>query len=79
MKSEAVVDFLAAHTNTEMENIESLEVGNVALTKHDICYLPCSMHMVQIALWKLFFDGSKTDTLIGAGIVIEDPKGVIFT
>lgn len=74
MKGQAVADFLAAHSCTKMKNIESLKVGNVELTQYDICYLLSSIHILRIVPWKLFFDGSKTNTSAGVGIVIEDPK-----
>lgn len=75
MKGQVVGDILTAHSSTEMGNIESLEIGNVELIKHSIRYFSNSIHMVQIMPWKLFFYGSKTNTLIGVWIVIEDPKG----
>ncbi|XP_021807646.1 uncharacterized protein LOC110751480 [Prunus avium] len=33
---------------------------------------------VQIKPWKLFFDGSRSESTAGAGIVIEDPFGAKF-
>lgn len=36
MKAQVVANFLAAYPSAKMETLESLEIGNIELTKHGI-------------------------------------------
>ncbi|CAL8152345.1 unnamed protein product [Prunus armeniaca] len=45
------------------------------LNRAHIC-LNNPIYSVHLTLWKLYFDGSKTDLASGAGIVLKDPLGI---
>ncbi|XP_040372982.1 uncharacterized protein LOC112194544 [Rosa chinensis] len=60
-----------------------LEVAATTLDRQDLACLPeyATLYQATISLqpWVLYFDGSRTDTLAGAGIVLENPAGDRFS
>ncbi|KAI5353032.1 hypothetical protein L3X38_005924 [Prunus dulcis] len=76
VKGQAVADFLADHLGEEIENMDSLDIANAnLLTRAHVC-LNNPIYSIHLTLWKLYFDGSKTDKASGAGVVLEEPLGV---
>ncbi|CAL2255260.1 unnamed protein product [Prunus armeniaca] len=76
IKGQAVADFLADHPREEIENMNFMDIANAyILNRAHIC-LNNPIYSVHLTLWKLYFDGSKTDLASGAGIVLEDPLGI---
>ncbi|KAI5335374.1 hypothetical protein L3X38_025507 [Prunus dulcis] len=76
VKGQAVADFLAGHPGEEIEDINSLVIENADLLTRAHTCLNNPIHSVHLTLWKLYFDGSKTDVTSGAGIVLEEPLGI---
>ncbi|CAL2237907.1 unnamed protein product [Prunus armeniaca] len=77
IKGQAVADFLADHLGEEIENMEFMDIANADLLTRAHTYLNNPIYSVHLIPWKLYFDGSKTDLAFGAGIVLEDPLGII--
>ncbi|CAL8087069.1 unnamed protein product [Prunus armeniaca] len=77
VKGQAVVDFLADHPGEEIENMDSLDIKNADLLTRAHTCLNNPIYSVHLTPWKLYFDGSKTDVASGAGIVLEDPLGIV--
>ncbi|KAI5313407.1 hypothetical protein L3X38_042581 [Prunus dulcis] len=76
IKGQAVADFLADHLGEEIENMDSMDIANAnPLARAHTC-LNNPIYSVHLTPWKLYFDGSKTDSASGAGIVLEDPLGI---
>ncbi|CAL2229696.1 unnamed protein product [Prunus armeniaca] len=76
VKGQAVADFLADHPGEEIENMDSLDIGNADLLTRAHTCLNNPIYSVHLTPWKLYFDGSKTDVTSGAGIVLEEPLGI---
>ncbi|KAI5312508.1 hypothetical protein L3X38_041681 [Prunus dulcis] len=77
VKGQAVADFLADHLGEEIENMDSLDIANAdLLTRAHTCFNN-PIYSAHLTPWKLYFDGSKTDVASGAGIVLEEPLGII--
>ncbi|CAL8152309.1 unnamed protein product [Prunus armeniaca] len=75
-KGQAMADFLAGHPREEIENMDSLDIANADLLTRAHTCLNNPIYSVHLTPWKLYFDGSKTDTASGAGIVLEEPLGI---
>ncbi|KAI5350637.1 hypothetical protein L3X38_003528 [Prunus dulcis] len=56
--------------------MDYMDIANAdPLTRAHTC-LNNPFYSVHLSPWKLYFDGSKTDSASGAGIVLEDPLGI---
>ncbi|CAL2229234.1 unnamed protein product [Prunus armeniaca] len=77
VKGQAVVDFLADHPGEEIENMDSLDIKNADLLTRAHTCLNNPIYSVHLTPWKLYFNGSKTNVASGAGIVLEDPLGIV--
>ncbi|XP_062003261.1 uncharacterized protein LOC133720801 [Rosa rugosa] len=79
VKGQAIADFLAHHPILEVTEICELEVA--AITSERPYPEPASGHQATIMLqpWVLYFDGSRTETMAGAGIALENPAGEHFS
>ncbi|CAL8168358.1 unnamed protein product [Prunus armeniaca] len=53
--------------------MDSMDIANADLLTRAHTCLNNPIYSVHHAPWKLYFDGSKTDSASGAGIVLEDP------
>ncbi|CAL2228426.1 unnamed protein product [Prunus armeniaca] len=76
IKGQGVADFLANHPGEEIENMDSMDIANVDLLTRAHTCLNNPIYSVHLTPWKLYFDGSKTDSASRAGIVLEDPLGI---
>ncbi|XP_024197604.1 uncharacterized protein LOC112200825 [Rosa chinensis] len=63
IKGQALAQFLADHPSIEIEDMENAEIDTTQVGQ--MYHEP----------WLLYFDGSSTSDLAGAGIVIESPTG----
>ncbi|XP_024156391.1 uncharacterized protein LOC112164432 [Rosa chinensis] len=83
VKGQAIADFLAHHPTLEVPTLKELEIACTTTTRPDKACIPeyAVWYQATISLqpWVLFFDGSRTDTLAGAGIVLENPAGDRFS
>ncbi|XP_040364410.1 uncharacterized protein LOC121049974 [Rosa chinensis] len=83
VKGQAIADFLAHHPQLEIPVLKELEIACNATTRPDKAYIPEYEVWYQATIflqpWVLFFDGSRTDALAGAGIVLENPAGDRFS
>ncbi|XP_024164584.1 uncharacterized protein LOC112171668 [Rosa chinensis] len=83
VKGQAIADFLAHHPTLEIPALKELEIACTNTTRPDLACIPeyavCYQATVSLQPWVLFFDGSRTDTLAGAGIVLENPAGDRFS
>ncbi|CAL2228300.1 unnamed protein product [Prunus armeniaca] len=78
VKGQAVADFLADHPGEEIENMDYLDIANIdMLTRAHTC-LNNPIYLVHLTPWKLYFDGSKTDIVSEAGIVLEEPLKIRY-
>ncbi|XP_024172024.1 uncharacterized protein LOC112178037 [Rosa chinensis] len=82
VKGQAIADFLAHHPMLDIPAVRDLEVAAEATDLPDLGCLPeyVTLYQATISLqsWVLYFDGSRTDTLAGAGVVLENPVGDRF-
>ncbi|XP_024196051.1 uncharacterized protein LOC112199236 [Rosa chinensis] len=83
VKGQAIADFLAHHPMLDVPPVRDLEVATETLDCLDLACLPeyASLYQATVSLqpWVLYFDGSCTDTLAGAGVVLENPAGDHFS
>ncbi|XP_024195631.1 uncharacterized protein LOC112198745 [Rosa chinensis] len=83
VKGQAIADFLAHHPQLETPVLKELEIAYNATTRPDTACIPEYEVWYQATIflqpWVLFFDGSRTDTLAGAGIVLENPASDRFS
>ncbi|XP_024156341.1 uncharacterized protein LOC112164370 [Rosa chinensis] len=83
VKGQAIADFLAHHPMLEIPTVKELEIAAATITRPDLARVPELEIWYQAAVclhpWVLFFDGSRTETLAGAGIVLENPAGDRFS
>ncbi|KAM5551975.1 hypothetical protein ABKV19_026713, partial [Rosa sericea] len=83
VKGQAIADFLAHHPMLDVPAVRDLEVAATTLDRPDLACLPeyAGLYQATVALqpWVLYFDGSRTDTLAGAGIALENPAGDHFS
>ncbi|XP_024190662.1 uncharacterized protein LOC112194676 [Rosa chinensis] len=83
VKGQAIADFLAHHPTLEIHALKELEIACTNTTRPDLACIPeyAVWYQATVSLqpWVLFFDGSRTDTLAGAGIVLENPAGDRFS
>ncbi|XP_024190475.1 uncharacterized protein LOC112194472 [Rosa chinensis] len=83
VKGQAIADFLAHHPTLEIPALKELEIACTNTTRPDLACIPeyAVWYQATVSLqpWVLFFDGSRTDTLAGAGIVLENPAGDRFS
>ncbi|XP_024195167.1 uncharacterized protein LOC112198299 [Rosa chinensis] len=83
IKGQAIADFLAHHPMLEIPTSKELEIASTTVTRPDLARIPeyavWYQATVYLQPWVLFFDGSRTDTLAGAGIVLENPAGDRFS
>ncbi|KAM5585183.1 hypothetical protein ABKV19_004533, partial [Rosa sericea] len=81
VKGQAIADFLAHHPMLDVPAVRELEVATIGFP--DRACLPeyTTLYQATVSLqpWILFFDGSRTETLAGAGIVLENPAGDRFS
>ncbi|XP_016650487.1 PREDICTED: uncharacterized protein LOC107881363 [Prunus mume] len=76
IKRQAIADFLADNPGEEIENMDSMDIANADLLTRAHSCLNNPIYSVHLTPWKLYFDGSKTDSASGAEIVLEDPRGI---
>ncbi|XP_024199795.1 uncharacterized protein LOC112202995 [Rosa chinensis] len=83
VKGQAIADFLAHHPTLEIPALKELEIASTTTTRPDLARIPeyAVWYQATVSLqpWVLFFDGLRTDTLGGAGIVLENPTGDHFS
>ncbi|XP_024172220.1 uncharacterized protein LOC112178292 [Rosa chinensis] len=83
VKGQAIADFLAHHPTLEIPTLKELEIASTTMTRPDLARIPeyavWYQATVYLQPWVLFFDSSRTDTLAGAGIVLENPAGDHFS
>ncbi|XP_040361689.1 uncharacterized protein LOC112203363 [Rosa chinensis] len=83
VKGQAIADFLAHHPMLDVPAVRDLEVAATTLDHPDLACLPeyAALYQATVSLqpWVLYFDGSRTDTLAGAGVVLENPAGDRFS
>ncbi|KAM5551438.1 hypothetical protein ABKV19_026329, partial [Rosa sericea] len=83
VKGQAIADFLAHHPMLDVPAVRDLEVAATTLDRPDLACLPeyAALYQATVSLqpWVLYFDGSRTDTLAGAGIALENPAGDHFS
>ncbi|XP_024156032.1 uncharacterized protein LOC112164019 [Rosa chinensis] len=83
VKGQAIVDFLAHHPMLDVPTVRDLEVAAEAVSRPDLACLPeyAMLYQSTVSLqpWVLYFDGSRTDTLAGVGVVLENPAGDRFS
>ncbi|XP_040364318.1 uncharacterized protein LOC121049925 [Rosa chinensis] len=83
VKGQAIADFLAHHPMLDVPAVRDLEVAATTLDRQDLACLPeyATLYQATISLqpWVLYFDGSRTDTLAVAKIVLENPTGDRFS
>ncbi|XP_024164406.1 uncharacterized protein LOC112171456 [Rosa chinensis] len=83
VKGQVIADFLAHHPMLDVPNVKELEIVTATTTQPDLVRIPeyAIWYPATISLqpWILFFDGSRTETLAGAGIVLENPAGDHFS
>ncbi|KAM5583914.1 hypothetical protein ABKV19_003674, partial [Rosa sericea] len=81
VKGQAIADFLAHHPMLDVPAVRELEVATIEFP--DRACLPeyTTLYQATVSLqpWILFFDGSRTETLAGAGVVLENPAGDRFS
>ncbi|XP_061990859.1 uncharacterized protein LOC133709212 [Rosa rugosa] len=73
VKGQAIADFLAHHPMLDTLAVRDLEVATETITRPDLTCLPeyAALYQATVSLqpWVLYFDGSRTDTLAGAGVL----------
>ncbi|XP_024172319.1 uncharacterized protein LOC112178398 [Rosa chinensis] len=83
VKGQAIADFLAHHHMIDIPTVKELEIATATTTRPDLArileYAIWYQATVSLQPWVLFFDGSRTETLAGAGIVLENPAGDRFS
>ncbi|XP_024171492.1 uncharacterized protein LOC112177435 [Rosa chinensis] len=83
VEGQAIADFLAHHPMLDVLAVRDLEVVATTLDRPDLVCLPeyAVIYQATVSLqpWVLYFDGSRTDTLAGAGVVLENPAGDRFS
>ncbi|XP_024193523.1 uncharacterized protein LOC112197176 [Rosa chinensis] len=83
VKGQAIADFLAHHPTLEIPALKELEIASTTTTRPNLACIPeytvWYQATVSLQPWVLFFDGSRTDTRVGAGIVLENPAGDRFS
>ncbi|XP_024190469.1 uncharacterized protein LOC112194462 [Rosa chinensis] len=83
VKGQAIVDFLAHHPMLDVPTVKELEIVTTTITRPDLVRIPeyAIWYQATISLqpWILFFDGSRTETLAGARIILENPAGDHFS
>ncbi|XP_040369535.1 uncharacterized protein LOC121051338 [Rosa chinensis] len=83
VKGQAIADFLAHHPTLDIPLVRELEIATITTTRPDLAcnqeYAIWYQATVSLQPWVLFFDGSRTKTLAGAGIVLENPAGDRFS
>ncbi|XP_040369443.1 uncharacterized protein LOC121051299 [Rosa chinensis] len=83
VKGQAIADFLAHHPPLEIPVLKELEIACNAATQPDKPCIPEYEIWYQATIflqpWVLFFYGSRTDAMAGAGIVLENPAGDRFS
>ncbi|XP_024172204.1 uncharacterized protein LOC112178269 [Rosa chinensis] len=83
VKGQAIADFLAHHPMLDVPEVRDLEVVAKTIDRPDLACLPeyAALYQATISLqpWVLYFDGSRTDTLAGAGVILENLAGDRFS
>ncbi|XP_061996752.1 uncharacterized protein LOC133714613 [Rosa rugosa] len=83
VKGQAIADFLAHHPMLDIPPVKELEIAVTTATRPDLAHIPeyAIWYQATVSLqpWVLFFDGSRTETLAGARIVLENPAGDRFS
>ncbi|XP_024164021.1 uncharacterized protein LOC112171000 [Rosa chinensis] len=83
VKGQAIADFLAHHPMLDIPTVKELEIATATTTRPDLARIPEYAIWYQATVflqpWVLFFDGSRTDILAGAGVVLENPAGDRFS
>ncbi|XP_040361882.1 uncharacterized protein LOC121049261 [Rosa chinensis] len=82
VKGQAIADFLAHHPIVDVPATKELEIATTTI-QPDLARIPeyvlWYQAIVSLQPWVLFFDGSCTETLSGAGVVLENPAGYRFS
>ncbi|XP_062020695.1 uncharacterized protein LOC133737088 [Rosa rugosa] len=83
VKGQAIADFLAHHPMLDVPAVRDLEVAVTTVDRPDLARIPeyAVWYHATVSLqpWILYFDGSRTDTLAGARVVLENPAGDRFS
>ncbi|XP_024195658.1 uncharacterized protein LOC112198783 [Rosa chinensis] len=83
VKGQAIADFLAHHPTLDIPTVRELEIAPITITRPDLALIPeyAIWYQATISLqpWVLFFDGSRTETLAGAGTVLENQASDRFS
>ncbi|XP_062020894.1 uncharacterized protein LOC133737331 [Rosa rugosa] len=83
VKGQAIADFLAYHPMLDIPPVKELEIAITTTTRPDLAHIPeyAIWYQATVSLqpWVLFFDGSRTKTLAGVRIVLENPAGDRFS
>ncbi|XP_040363223.1 uncharacterized protein LOC121049567 [Rosa chinensis] len=77
VKRQAIADFLEHHPMLDVPAVRDLEVAATTLDRLDLACSPeyAALYQATVSLqpWVLYFDGSRTGTLAGAGIALKNP------
>ncbi|XP_062020853.1 uncharacterized protein LOC133737271 [Rosa rugosa] len=83
VKGQTIADFLAHQPMLDVPMVRELEVATAIMTRPDLACIPeyAMLYQATVSLqpWVLYFDGSRTETLAGAGVVLENPAGDRFS
>ncbi|XP_024155822.1 uncharacterized protein LOC112163797 [Rosa chinensis] len=77
VKGQTIADFLAYHPMLDVPTVKELEIATANITRPDLVrileYAIWYQATISLQPWILFFYGSRTETLAGAGIILENP------
>ncbi|XP_024171546.1 uncharacterized protein LOC112177487 [Rosa chinensis] len=83
VKGQAIADFLVHHPTLDIPAMKELEIATATTTGPDLACIPeyavWYQATVSLQAWVLFFHGSRTKTLAGAWIVLENSAGDRFS
>ncbi|XP_024158073.1 uncharacterized protein LOC112165693 [Rosa chinensis] len=83
VNGQAFADFLAHRPMLDVPTVKELEIATTTTARPVLARVLkyTIWHQATISLhpWILFFDGSRTETLAGARIVLENPAGDRFS
>ncbi|XP_024171671.1 uncharacterized protein LOC112177627 [Rosa chinensis] len=77
VKGQAIADFSVHHPMLDIPAVHDLEVATETINRPDLACLPqfTELYQATVALqpWVLYFDGSRKETMVGAGVILENP------
>ncbi|XP_024200133.1 uncharacterized protein LOC112203390 [Rosa chinensis] len=83
VKGQTIVDFLAHYPMLDVPAVRDLEVASETVARLDLACLPeyAMLYQATVSLqpWVLYFDGSRTEILAGARVVLENQAGDCFS